>query len=376
MFLSGYGVNGFSAGAFEGVNPFSPNPPDNPTGRAFPSILLGSILAIPPPLLAAPQPFSQIDWQNPRGTVRSIELRTHIQTRKTYYVDRFFGLGGKPNFDQPNPTGPRRGVSLIDQTSSGLALLTAAPPLPDNRPLKDWPNPRGAAFPAYLRGYTQAATVRFIGKDRFFGLGGKPNFDWPNPRGAVPAITLRTIAQNALTTGPFPTPFTQNDYPNPRRVVPGVSLKDFAPTQLPLTAKPFLQSDYQNPRAYPRAIDLVTGVSSGLALTGTLPQYPAQGSNYDWPVPKGPIFPIVLRTLANAHMPIVGWSQLSPAAGAGWGPVSGVNSPGWGPVSDSNSATWVLVSGVNLPGWGPVSDSNSVTWVLVNASTDAPTGFK
>lgn len=328
------------------ITPLFPNP-----ASAAPSTILRTHTQNALTLGPFPKPFQQTDWQNPRGPVPAIALRTHIETRKTYYVDQFFGLAGKPNFDQPNPRGPQRASTLdaftpsrlpitakpflqrdypnprgyaravVDFQLSGLSLtfvpkpfaqtdypnprgysrtvadfqlsslsLTGTlSPYPAQGKNYDWPNPRGYTFPSELRGYVQQATVRFIGQDRFFGLAGNPTFDWPNPRGPIPAIVLRTHVVNLQQT-----PFT----------VP--------------PAKPF------------------------------------DNKNYDWPVPKGPVFPIVLRGLVNAHMPM----------------------PTWGGVDTSNSAGWGPISGVNSPGWGPVSDANSVTWVLVNASTDTPTGFK
>lgn len=386
MLPSGYGINGFGAGAFGGVNPFSSNPPDNPTGKAFPRILLGSVLAIPASLLA--QPFSQTNWQNPRG--------------------------------------PQRGVSLIDQTSSGLAVRALPPVYPNSWLTFDWPNPRGATFPSDLRGYVQQATVRFIGQDKFFGLGGSPCFDWPNPRGYQRSINLNDFAPTRLPT--TAKPFLQTDYQNPRGYQRATSLNDFGPTRLPATATPFGQSnwpvpngkipasilrtytqngrtvgltsppfkqgDWPVPKGYIPSITLKTLTSSGQSLFDSIPPYAGQNRVYnwpnprgatfpselrgyiqqatvrfigkdsffglagnptmDWPVPKGPLFPISLRCLVNAHMPPIQWGAVDTGNNAGWGPISGVNSPGW----------------------GAVNDSNSVTWVLVDVSTDSPTGFK
>ena len=200
MSTSGWGIGGFGTSGFggSGLDVFRPPartqivpiPSTAHLNQNFVNLLVTTLVVtaapfagslFPNPAVAAPsialrtitqnaltlgpftKPFTQLDWQNPRGATPSIALRTHIETRKQYYVDTFFGLAGKPNFDQPNPRGPQRGVSLIGQTSSGLSLLVLPPVYPNSWLTFDWPNPRGATFPSDLRGYVQQATVRFIG---------------------------------------------------------------------------------------------------------------------------------------------------------------------------------------------------------------------
>src|SRR6202035_275849 len=179
----------------------------------------------------------------------------------------------------------------------------------------DWPNPRGYVPASDLRTWVQS---RVISKDSEFGLAGVPNFDWPNPRGYIPVIDLKTHVdqlklnlqgQDAFFSGAGNAP--TYDYPNPRGYpYPHwlVSWTDALKINLSGQDKFFGASgqapanlDWPIPKGYVPSIDLRTWTWSNTRFIGQdlFPDGVGGGNNYDWPVPRGYVGATDLRTWLN-----------------------------------------------------------------------------
>lgn len=81
----------------------------------------------------APAPFSQGNWPNPAGPVYAIALKTWVDPFKGVGTDTFFGLGGIPQFDWPNPT--RVVVGLIPGIPPSTFYTSIVPTPPVVAPL-------------------------------------------------------------------------------------------------------------------------------------------------------------------------------------------------------------------------------------------------
>ena len=116
--------------------------------------LLVGTLAVVGPLMG---PFNNYDWPNPRGATPSTDLRTHLEVRKQYYVDKFFGLAGNPTFDWPNPRGNGPSVALRTHLN-GPPQTYGILPSPFRQ--SDWPVPKGYHFSVLFR--SQIVTPRLV----------------------------------------------------------------------------------------------------------------------------------------------------------------------------------------------------------------------
>ncbi len=253
--------------------------------------------------------------------------------------DKFFGLGGKPNFD--------------------------------------WPNPNGPQFPIDLRNWTISPNPNLAGKDKFFGLAGSPQFDWPNPRGPAFPSDLRTTAQSLnLNLQITVAPFVQTGWPNPRGpayplppqhyrlsqstapVIPlpsqvwiGTRLTE--PTRPNiiyswslslnpnlLAAIPFVQTDWPNPRGPATSWTIQP---SGISLLGfdTFYGAPGQVPTYEMPVPRGPAYPTSLRTWID---PLKRFPVPPPFALLDW------PNPSLGAPYPTDLRTWIAALKINLTG--------------------------
>ncbi len=261
------------------------------------------------------------DWPNPRGREYPVALRTwappsHMIMRGQDSI--YGGPGQVPDYDWPNPRGKEFPVELRTFAPPSRLVLTMAKPFNQD----DWTNPVIEPFPIDLRTFAPPTRTVFLHKPfnqddwpNPFGLerplqdwlqrailGTQDPFlpvDWQNPRGpGFPGQDWLQAPSLALTTG---NPFLPPDLPNPRGPDFPVELRTWlAPDRLILIGQDSIYGgpgqvptyDWTNPSLGPQlpVRDWVLGTSLGLRLTGN-PFFPP-----DLPNPRGPGFPIDLRT--------------------------------------------------------------------------------
>lgn len=198
-------------------------------------------------------PFTQVDWPNPpRSAVPSISLRTHIDQTK---------------------------ILLIGQ---------------DKLPFRqsDWPVPKGAARASDLVTWFNPGLGPRVVRPQ-------TNYDWPVPKGSIPSISLSTYLDPFKVLLHPPIPNSQLDWPVPTGYARGISLRTHLDsTRIHLIGQdklPLNQKDWPNPNLGPaRSIDRLTWTST-FQLSDRLDQAVPQ-AQYDWPVPKGYVPGISLRT--------------------------------------------------------------------------------
>lgn len=225
-------------------------------------------------IYGAPGQVPDYDWPNPRGPRRSVDLLTWVQSGLALNAPIMPGQ----NYDWPNPRGPRRSVDLLTWTPPDLVATAAF--LPFQQLNYDWPNPRG---PKRANDYTHIS---------FSPPGLVPQqaspatitFDWPNPRGPRRSVDLLTWTQSQVHNAQF-TPFQQlnYDWPNPRGARRAVDLLTWINTPQIAGPQPFTNYDWPNPKGPRRAVDLLSW--SQVAP----PQGVPPPTNYDWPNPRGPV---------------------------------------------------------------------------------------
>lgn len=144
------------------------------------------------------QGVANLDQPNPTLARPNLELRTLLDSIDLNLIgqDRFFGVAGNPQRDFPNPRVRldlrRPDLSDVFQTLLG-GLLS---PIPFSQ--LDWPLPilaKGQKLPSRpeLITWLEALKLLLQGQDRFYGLGGAPNFDQPKPTLAKPNLELRSF---------------------------------------------------------------------------------------------------------------------------------------------------------------------------------------
>ena len=166
--------------------------------------------------------------------------------------------------DFPNPRAAARSVDLLTSiyVPTQSALTTSVRPIGQT----DWPNPRGAAFPSDLRG----TVVNLLETTLGFAPGplGILNFqtDWPVPKGKVFPSDLRGFTDNPIRNVLVPTPAIkrQSDWP-----LPPIG------RQFPISLRTWTHNPLENTLA-----PVVLG-PLGIVNFQT-----------DWPVPKGPKYPL------------------------------------------------------------------------------------
>lgn len=248
-------------------------------------------------LEAATRPHKQLNWPNPRGAIPSTSLKTWVDQTKINLIgqDRFFGLAGHPNFDQPNPRGPSR---RPQDWTRGFRIVDQAALFPAEGSNYDWPNPRGPTYPVSLRTWSDQTRRQLIGQDRL----PERQTEWPNPRAALRRPDQHSwtswidLALDAATR-----PNRQRDWPNPRGAKPVVTLgtwisqtkinligqdKFFGLAGYPHFDWPVPKGPSRRPQDWQR----------GFRLLDQEFEFPAEGTNYDWPNPLGPVYPVGLRT--------------------------------------------------------------------------------
>jgi hypothetical protein len=152
-----------------------------PRGYAYPADLRTWLIGIAGTLL--PVPFGQSNWPVPRGYVAG-QWMTQSVPPSLYGKDRFFGLAGNPNFNWPVPAGYAHPVAL----RTWLNFIVSVPASPFYQ--SDWPSPLRRL--PLLQDWQLGMPRALVGKDKFFGLAGNPNYDWPVPKGYLYSSLLRT----------------------------------------------------------------------------------------------------------------------------------------------------------------------------------------
>jgi hypothetical protein len=318
-------------------------------------------------------PFAQDDWPVPKGPTPVITLRTLLQQLNILAgQDQFFGLGGAPQFNWPNPRGPISAQQW--QSPSLLGVLLSSIQFPFNlsdwpvpksatpasilrtwiqtlnllagqdkffglagHPNFDWPVPKAAAYPSAIRGWLDQLKLNLRSQDRFFGLAGAPTFNWPNPRGPIPSIDLRTWLERYKLEliGQDQLPELNVQWPNPRGPVPAIDLRTWLERyKLELIGQdklPQLNLSWPNPR----------GPAQPLQWTGqnlnetTLQAFLFPFAMLDWPVPPGDASAIILRTwLDTVKLNLIGkdtffGGQGQPPANMNWPVPKGAASSVW-----------------------------------------------
>lgn len=336
---------GSSIAILSGTTPATPAPPalydwPNPPGlqRGRPDFIAGVNLNLvgQDRFFGAPGQGPVYDYPNPRGYAYPTELRTHLDPLKILL------LVPSRQLDWPNPLGPRRNPDFIGPVNLSLVGQDQFFGAPGQGPVYDYPNPRGYQFPIDLRTQLQSTAPYLQTTAPFYQT------QWPNPPlAAQPATSLRTHLDPLKLT--LLVPFAQTDWPLPPRAAPyPISLRthiernisllngqdtiygangqvptyDWQNPRGPLRGNQYFVDrnlaalngkdtiygangevpayDWQNPRGYQYAITLRTWTEHNTPLLygqdtffGEMGQGPA---NLDWPVPKGPVFPIDLRT--------------------------------------------------------------------------------
>lgn len=204
------------------------------------------------------KPKNQNDWPVPKGAQSSIVLKTHIDPLKLSLrgKDTFFSASGMgPDYDWPNPRGPRGLVG--DQL-----------------------------------GFIDPTEIWLVGQDKFFnGAGRGPVYEWVNPRGAKGFIADQAPYNNNLLSISF-APFSADDWLNPYSArglaADQLGFADASEFWLFNSVYPFSQIDWPNPRGRQSiVVDYVNPVKIWLAGQDQFFGPAGKGPSYDWPNPQG-----------------------------------------------------------------------------------------
>lgn len=206
-------------------------------------------------------PFKQTEWPNPRGRSPISAQFTWTQNSKLPEPIRtVFRLPVTFRTWRQNPNlVATNSQSWVFQNPSALHLAAAPPAKPVFN--YDWPNPRG-----HRRNVTEKTHIDYFVylQAQFYGDPNQPppNYDFPNPRGYTPNIDLRTWIQtsNIVVTTTFDTPFNQTEFPNPLQSNSYI-LRDWNQNLLETTFSlpifaPFYQTSFPNPRGPKFPIEL------------------------------------------------------------------------------------------------------------------------
>lgn len=264
----------------------------------------------------APKPFSANDWPIPNGYQYTVGSRNWVQGSTitlapviTYLPSVVAGwpdplaptssIGSRTFIGSPIPAveyvfrdpliAPMRAAlrpTDLNWTYRASALLAPPPPValpPSNR---DWPIPRGYAWPADSKTWVQRAQLVQPSAKPF------SNTDWPNVRIATSPSESRTWTQRAQQVVPPPTPFNQFDWPNPKVAAYPSDLRNWVQRaqQVVPPPKPFALSEWAPPRGPVTPVDARNWVQrASLALLLTPVVVP----------PEPPVVPVVRNDAAG-----------------------------------------------------------------------------
>jgi hypothetical protein len=200
-------------------------------------------------LLSAPFPFSQTAWPNPAARPAAVPLdlpQALLGLLAPAVASPFF---------PPVAANPVLRPTVVE--GWGRAALTLTPAFGGAQPFSqtDWPNPRAAEFPAFLRLYSAVAQLSAPVVSPF------SQSSWPNPAG--PAARAQTDGYRNLAALSFvaSAPFSQAAWPAPTaplpRAQPEPAQRNLPVLTAPPPPMPFRQADWQlAPRAPTRPFDL------------------------------------------------------------------------------------------------------------------------
>lgn len=223
-------------------------------------------------------PFYQDDWPNPIGPIGSIQLRTWLNRSTAIPFFDFANMPGAVTQWDLPIAAPRGNQDYLYSIS---LALTAPPAIPNNQ--FDWPVPKGAIPSVDLRTWTHSPFTQSA-----FPLN---NYDWPNPKGARRS---NPDQQYSFGLGFTTLPNNQFDWPNPKGAIPATDLRTWTHSPFTQSAVPFNTYDWPNPLTarqpvrfdYPYNTALLTVIGTPFA-------------QYDWPVPAGKVPAIDLKTWIN-----------------------------------------------------------------------------
>ena len=252
-----------------------------------------------------PTPVSQItDWPLPLGAIYPIELRTALNTlsKVLLHKDLFFGAAGQPvaNLDQPASRPATYSNELRTHLGNALEAELASVPTTFEWPLPKWPQ-----WEVGLGTFLNAVEVQLIGKDKTFGAAGQvfPNTDQPASPPAIYPSHLRTWLDSLQTSTLAPTPSSQNlfyagnaDTPLPKAPIWPEVLRTWLQWFVIDDNVPFVITDQPLVRGALYPFDLRTILNTTqIQFIGT-GATAGQNQNYDWPLPKWPVYESGLRT--------------------------------------------------------------------------------
>jgi hypothetical protein len=311
-----------------------PKPPQFPVGLR--TWLGGLTTTTLQPTTATP--FAQVDWPTPLAPIYPVALRTWLHPSRAPLIgqDAIYGAPGQvPAYEWPLPkTTPypiSLRTSLLGLTTTTLAPSTAVPVLPI-----DWPLPIRPPYPIALRTWLDPSKPWLVGQDTIYGARGQvPAYDWPLPRGPMYPVSLRTWVGGLNTT-----------------------------TLIPSTAPPFTPVEWRNPTRPPYPVALLTWLDPSKPwLIGQDRVYggPGQVPSWDSPLPRGPQFPISLRTWLADLVRTTLAPTIVPFHLTDW-PLPGV------PLYPVALRTWLKASAIQLIGkdtiYGAQGQVPSYDWPL------------
>ena len=168
---------------------------------------------------------------------------------------------------------------------------------PGAGPTYDWPNPRGPLRANELLTFTNSVKLNLLSKDQFFTSAGRgPTYDWPNPPGPRYASDLRTFV-------------------NP--LEPNLLSKD---KFFGAAGQPPANLDWPVPKGPVPSIVLKTWTWDDVLLNVLKNQDQffglAGNPTWDWPVPKGPVPATTLKTWVDpVKLTLIGQDRFFGLAG-------------------------------------------------------------
>lgn len=260
---------------------------------------------------AVASPFSLTDWPTPRGLVSAIDLRTWLQSRKTYYEDiqpfnagdwpvplrREDGIGRRiwtlslqqstlapadanplAQTDWPVPLLARGRVAIEGPPNLLVGTLAVAPATPFTQ--TDWPTPSPVRVGVITdRTHLQTRPIFAVDESPF------NQYDWPvpPPRQAALAITVSTRPSDTAVAGD---PFTQTAWPipapRPPRPQTWIDTRPFYYEDI----QPFSQSDWATPHSRDYSIGARIWTQNLLQSTLTPAVVVSPFSQTEWPIPS------------------------------------------------------------------------------------------
>ena len=262
-------------------------------------------------------PFPAFDWPNPRGYVPGASLKTHTDATRLQLIGLdAMAPGQATDFNPFRPALPSWSVKThIDVARPWLWGADNLPAAAMGGLSWENPVPRGYAYPVSNRGHIDQTRLGlfFIFPQAF------NQTDWPVPRGYPIPISNRTHTDptKAWLAGLDAMAPGQQTDGNPWRAYaqPWSNKTHHAPTPIWMYfPAPFAQTDWPVPKGSVPGVSLKTHTSpAAVWLIGldNLPPGDDAGLSYDWPNPRGWPYPTTNRVYANpANVWLIGLDAL------------------------------------------------------------------